>query len=214
MIITNSSIHKLNSTDFQIANRHLKEVIKKSNLSDNDLLKILMLDNKLIISEFFHLQPKFSTSNLIVTENFINANLGHKNKLFVSDLLEIAVDFNLNINYRKCIGLLKKHKADNYYVLMSAMEYIYSNLKTNYISEIIPEFTRIMNSKEIAIPARLKASFYLYRITYKKIFYTKLKRITANDPYNKEIVLNLLKNDSNQLKNFEGYKSVLEITKR
>lgn len=211
MAINKKLIDTLNSKNYQLALSGLKSLIVKNRLSKNDVLTILNLNNKLIIDDFFRLQSSFSESTLLITEKFVNENLNHRNKLFVSDLIEIAIDFNLNLNYNNCIKLLDKNKGDNQYVLLSIIDYIVLNLKSNYISEILNRFEIILNNKKNSSSVRIKVVFYLYRITFNKKYLIKLSHLVKNDNYNIDLVKNILKEKLNEQKHFADHKTILNI---
>lgn len=203
----------LNSKNYQEAKIGLNKILKRKTISNEDIILILSLSNKIIISDFFYLFPNFTVENFIEIEKFINSNLKHRNKLFVSDLIEIATDFNLEINYKKCIALLRNYKDDNHYVLIASIEYIFSNLKTRYIAEIFNGLNYVLSNKDAKQIARIFSSFYLYRITYKKTYFIQLRDLLAIDKDNKTLLLNLLKKDFNKKQYFEDYKSLIKLTK-
>ncbi len=213
-IIRSDTLFKLNSKDYQVAKSALKSILKAKTICNEDLMKIFQLSNKSVVSDFFFEFGHFTDDNFIFIENFINRNLNHRNKLFVSDLIEIAIDFNLDLNFKNCIKLLSKDKGNNHYVLLATIEYLFSNLKIIYFKEIAQILNKILLKKDSHNVTKIVSSFYLYRITHQESYLFHLsKNIILNPENNKKLLLNLLKRDFNKKEYFKGYNFLIKLAK-
>jgi hypothetical protein len=181
------------------------QIIKKKKLSNDDLYTILKLRDKLLVSDFFFEYKYLSQENFVVLEEYINKNLGHRNKLFVSDLIEMATDFNLHLETKKCLLILRKLKNDNHYVAIATIVYLFTNFRSSRIRDIVTSLNSILKSKEAKLVAKIFAAFYLFRITYNLKYFKKLEVYILKDNSNNELLFNLLSDEFNTKEFFAGH---------
>jgi hypothetical protein len=181
--------------------KNMLELLKSSELTNEEFSSLLNSKKYNLIETFLFDYKNFNNSNFILLEDFINNNLNHSNKMFVSDLIDAAIDFNLELNYEKCLSLLTNYKGNNHYVLQSTIEYIGCNFKFSYVSQIVEKLENIIKNQKCFDSAKVYSAFYLYRITHKNQY---LKTILDYKNEHKELILNLLKREANQEKYFEG----------
>lgn len=199
-------IEQLNS-DYPIASKALKKILSKGMLKSKEIKTLLLLKNNLIISDFLENYKFFTKKDLSTIELFIIENLDCKDRLFVSDLIEFAYEWNLSLPYEKCIRFLKKFSNDNTYVQLACIDYIFLNLKFQYIDEIYVALNAILQNSRCNQSNQILAAFYLFRITSKKEFLIDLLDLVINgDTENNKILLkNILKINYNGPKYFEYY---------
>ena len=154
----------LNSLDYTIASKVLNSLLDKQ-LELEDIKQIMSIENKLIIADFLGEYTYFSDNDLAYINSYITINIDNEDRLFVSDLIEFAIEFNLSLPYEKCLDFLLNHKDENAYVLLAAIDYIFENLNFYYIDTIVLRFENIINNPEHNQSAQVKASFALFRIT-------------------------------------------------
>ena len=201
-----STLKELNS-DYPIATNRLRKLLA-GKFSSTAVDEMLSLDNILIISDFLSQYNRFSKEDILKIEAFINGNLNHRNKLFLSDLIAFADGYGLNIPYEKCISYLQKFKGDNTYVQLAAIDYIFNKVDLRYWDEIAENLMLILSNKECNQSVQVKAAFFLFRMTYKKQYLTDLLDLVINGDDNKLLLHNLLKHQFNSAKHFE-YHNVL-----
>ena len=109
-------INELNSEYYPLATSRLKALLSKGILPAQEINQILNLKNTLIISDFLIEYKRFSKRSISTLHKYIIKNLDNTNKLFVSDLIEFADDWDLELPYTKCIKFLNEHNEDNTYV--------------------------------------------------------------------------------------------------
>ena len=206
-----NEIKTLNSEDYSVASKCLDNILKEDNLDSEDIKSLLTLNNKLIISDFIEGYGNFNQESLNIVEDFINKNLDHDDRLFVSDLIEFATIWNLSLNYKKCINFLKKYGNDEDYVLLAAIDYIFENLRISEIDEIYDSLYLILHNPESNQSAQVKAAFVLFRITGKKEFLADLIDLVINGHADNKLLLgNILSLKHNGASYFE-YFDILKI---
>jgi hypothetical protein len=206
-------LKKLNSPEYSIASKALSELLTINSIDKNDLDKILALDNHLIIGDFLEKYNNYQESDLSLIESFINRNLDHHNRLFVSDLIEFATDWGLELHYDKCLMFLIKYGDDDDFVLLSSMDYIFENLKFTKIDEIYRLLNSILQNPESNQSAQVKAAFMLFRITMRKEFLSDLIDLVVNGNENNKLLLgNLLALEYNSAQFFDYYDILVQLT--
>jgi len=203
-------LDKLNSAEYEISVKSLKEILPSKAISDGDLLEILSVENKLVVGDFLQQYSNFSEGNLKVIERYINENLDHADRLYVSDLIEFATDQNLDLMYRRCLDFLKQYEDDNTYVQLASIEYIFKNLRFSHIKEIFNSLSSILDNPECNQSNQVLSAFVLFRITANNKFLNDLIDLVVNgDEDNRKFLGNLLKLDYNDAKYFE-YSNILK----
>ena len=196
-------LNRLQSEDYTIASKALKEYMNHGVLDDADLEIILSLTNKLIVGDFLEENQNFSDGQLQILETYIIQNIDDKNRLFVSDLIAFATDWGLTLPYKRCIEFLEKYDDDNLYVQIASIEYIFENFKTFYFDEIYTTLTNILNNVEVNQSVQVRAAFILYRFTFQQKFLNELTDLVNNgSELNKEVLKNILAVDFNKPKYF------------
>lgn len=187
------TLDKLNSTDYSIASNCLNSLLKDNGINKVDIRELLALDNTLIIGDFLEKYDAFDSEDLLELEEYINNNLDHSDRLFVSNLIEFATDWELSINYKKCIDFLGKYGDDDDYVVLASIDYVFENLRMAEIENIYRSLHSILNNPEQNRSTQIKAAFALFRITHRKEFLTDLTDLVVNgDENNKLLLKNIL----------------------
>jgi hypothetical protein len=207
-------LQKLNSDDYSIASNCLNEFLKAGNINRSDLIALLSINNTLIISDFLERYKNFHEKDLKLIENYINRNLDHTDRLFVSDLIEFSTNWGLFLPYNKCLQFLEKFGDDEDYVLLASIDYIFENLKFAKIDEIFNLLCLILYNPESNQSAQVKAAFVLFRITNKKKFMIDLVDLIVNGYADNKILLrNMLNLKYNNSSYFEHYDLLNAIIK-
>jgi len=204
-------IKVLNSTEnaeYGKAELCLKKVIKKK-LCTEDIKTMLLLDNKLIIGEFLIHYKHFDNNDLKYIAQYILDNLDNKDRMLVSDLIEFATYWELQLPYDKCIEFLTIYKDDNTYVQLAVIDYIFENLKFSKIVKVVAALQEILNSPNMNNSLKVKASFVLFRITMKKKYLEDLIDFVIVEDY-RELLQNILKEKYNSQKYFD-YHNLLKF---
>lgn len=195
---------------FEKAREVIEDFCKKRiKLSTKDIELILKLEDKEIINLFLYDYQLFDQKDFIFLEKFINKNLDNKNKTFVSDLIYVALDFGLDLNFTKILSFLKTEKEDIDLVVLASLEYIHKNVKMIYIKELIENLEYIRNKKNYYQNEQLLASLILYRITYKSHYLSFIKELIFLDNSNLKYFENTLKTEMYN----EKYFNLTEIHK-
>ena len=203
-------IKNLDNMPFKKASGVIVDFCKKRiKLSTKDIELILKLEDKEIINLFLYDYQLFDQKDFIFLEKFINKNLDNENKDFVSDLIYVALDFGLDLNFTKILSFLKTEKEDTDLVVLASLEYIHKNVKIIYIKELIENLESIRNQKNYYQNEQLLASLILYRITYKTHYLTFIKELILSDNSNLKYFQNILKTEMYN----EKYFNLTEINK-
>ncbi|MGV0830665.1 hypothetical protein ACTS9D_00395 [Empedobacter brevis] len=203
-------IKNLNNLPFRKASGVIVDFCKKRiKLSTKDIELILKLEDKEIINLFLYDYQLFDQKDFIFLEKFINKNLDNENKDFVSDLIYVALDFGLDLNFTKILSFLKTEKEDTDLVVLASLEYIHKNVKIIYIKELIENLESIRNQKNYYQNEQLLASLILYRITYKTHYLTFIKELILSDNSNLKYFESILKTEMYN----EKYFNLTEINK-
>jgi len=197
-------VNRLNSNYF-LATNSLQEILNNGILPNEELKEILKLKNKLIIAEFLEQYKHFSKQDLVDINIYINANINNRNRLFVSDLIEFADDWNLELPYSKCIDLLTKFENNNTYVQLAMIDYLYNNLKIKYLDQIKCKLDDILSNSECNQSVQIKSAFFLFRITHNKKYLSDLIDLIVNGDDNKTLLKNILSKWYNMGDFFEYY---------
>jgi hypothetical protein len=197
---------QLNSSNYETASKALFNFLKVEFINEADLSLLLSIDNPLIIGDFLEEYKNFNQSDLKLIENYIKGNLNNLNKLFVSDLIEFATNWSLELPYEICLKFLKNFGNDDDYVQLASLDYIYENLKFNYIEEIYNSLNNILSNPMSNQSSQVKSAFILFRITNKKNFLVDLIDLVVHgNEYNKVLLSNILILKHNNEIYFEDY---------
>jgi len=189
---------ELTNSDYKIASNALNINIDLL-LDEEDFKFIFSLEEKLLISDFLENYNNFTEDNLLYVQKFIIKNLEDTNKLFVSDLIEFATEFDLNLPYQKCLNFLDNNSDDNSYVLLSTIFYISKKINFQYINQIHQKLNNILNNPQHNQSAQVTAAFVLFRITHNKQYYNDLIDLVVNGHKDNKILLqNILNLEYNQ----------------
>lgn len=192
----------LNSKEYSTARAELQSILKQGKLSQSSIDVILSIDNKLIISDFLEQYLFFDEEDIVRMENYIINNIGNSDRLFVSDLIEFATYWEIELSYDLCINLLGNYKDDDHYVLLAVMSYIFENMKLAYIDDIVKGLIKVVNNSDQLESALVKAYFILFRVTQKKDYLTSLINL-VEDGNQKELLSNILKLEYNRQEYFD-----------
>lgn len=189
---------------FEKANKELLDLLNrdtKFSLSDIDV--VLNYNEKELVNIFFNEYKYFSREDLLFIEKFINENLNHVNKDFVSDLIYFALDFGLDLDYRKVLSILFIETEETDCLVLACVEYISMNLKFLYIEEIIEKLELIINKPVYHQNEQLLASLTLYRLTRKSNYLDFIQELINYDESNLNYLTNVLKSEMYNEKFFD-----------
>lgn len=190
--------------------KYLDNLLDKGKLKQKVILDILHLKNYIFISDFLIKYNYFDKEDLILIHSYIIDNLDNKERLFVSDLLEFATYWNLELPYEKCLNSLDKYENDDHYVLLASIEYIFKNLKFEYIDQIVEKLIGIIENPNQIQTAQVNASFILFRITLKKEYLSNLIELVVNNDH-KTLLRNILNLEYNSQKYFDYHDLLMSI---
>lgn len=205
--------NKLKSSDYQVAREALSQLLKNGKLDADDIAEVLTFGDKLIIGNFLTDYTCFDKDDLAFIEKYICENLDDNDRLYVSDLIEFATYWNLQIPYEKCLEFLKIYEDDHHYVLLASIDYIFENFKYSYISEFYDLLNEILYNSNQHESAQLLASFVLFRISLKKDYLIKLIDLTIRNQYNTQSLKNILKREYNDQKYFDYHDLLTALVK-
>jgi len=179
---------------FENANKELLGLlIEETKFSLSDIEVVLNFDEKELVNIFFNEYKFFSREDLLFIEKFINDNLDHINKDFVSDLIYFALDFGLDLDYRKVLSILLIETEETDCLVLAGIEYISMNLKFLYIEEIIEKLELVINKTVYHQNEQLLASLTLYRLTRKSNYLDFIQELINYDDSNLNYLTNVLK---------------------
>lgn len=190
----NSELKKIESLPFIEANKVItKFCLDKIKFSLKEFDFILNLQEKELINTFFNEYSLFDQKDFLLIENFINKNLNHNNKDFASDLIYFALDFGLDLNYKKIISFLITDKNDKECFVLACLEYLHQNIKFSYIEELVKNLKYIRNNVIYNQNEQLLASLLLFRITHKTEYLNFIKELIEFNKSNLVFLKNTLK---------------------
>jgi len=181
---------------------HLDNLLTKGKLKQVEILEILNLKNYLFICDFLIKYRFFDKEDLMLIQVYILDNLNNTDRLFVSDLIEFATYWNLDLPYDVCIGFLDVNEADHHYVLLATMNYIFKKLNFEYIEQIVNKLKIIIDDPGQIQTAQVYASFILFRITLKRDYLLNLMDLVVNEDH-KVLLKNILEQEYNNQRYFD-----------
>lgn len=164
-------------------------------LSLDDISFILNLKENELVESFLKEYAHFHQKELLYIENFINSNLEHENKEFLSDLIYFATDFGLDINYWKILEFLIIDVEDHNFLVLASLQYLNKNIKFLYIDSLFENLVYIRDHKVYHQNEQLLASLILFRITHKPDYLAFVKELIEYDESNLEFFNNVIKDD-------------------
>ncbi len=189
--------------DYSVAAKELNILLERPKVNFDELKDIFCLENKLIIGDFLERYENFTSKDLEFIQDHINNNLNHTNKMYVSDLIDFASNWGLEITYEECVKLLNNTKEENKYAVSSAITYIYENFRFAYFNEVFNSFEKILKSQNYFQSCQVKVCFALFRITHhKKYLFRLVDLIKSGQELNKTLMNNILKDEFNKGKYF------------
>lgn len=196
---------------YKEAYKKLSELLREPVWFDLSHLEIITSwEEKQLITDFFDEYQYFSPDDLSYLERFINCNLDHANKDFVSDLIYFAMDFGLDLNYTKILSMLVIEKVDEDCLVLGCIEYISMNIKFLYLNEIIKKLEHVINHKVYRQNEQLCASMTLYRITMKNHYLDFVQELIDLDDTNLIYLNNTLKAEMYS----ENYFTIADFNKK
>ena len=192
----NMNISELDKLDF---------IMDRGKIDDQDLFKIFELNEREHIITFLEKYNDFTVYQFSLIEDFINNNLNDSDRDFVSDLIDIASDWSLNLNYEMLLSFLSNDKEDEHFVILSTINYVTENLKLFYYNEILDLLKKILDNSNYYQNVQISSALCLFRITGDLKFIEEIKYWIIDDATNKEFVQNKLKSEY-YINNFFGRK--------
>lgn len=192
----NDTLKKIENKSFIESNEIILDICKKKvELSLEEIEFIFNLPEKELVNTFFYEYALFNQKDFLFIENLINLNLQNTNKDFVSDLIYVALDFGLDLNYRKLLSLLIIEEEDKDLLVLACLEYIHKNIKFIYFQELINSLEYVRNNTIYYQNEQLLSSLILYRITHKKKYLSFVEELIASDHSNFKFLGNILKGE-------------------
>ena len=164
-------------------------------ISNSILKKIVQIKNKQLVDVFLKEYILFDNKDKEFLEKFINKKLNNKNKEFVSDLIYIANDLNLNLNYENLLSLVKLNAGDPDYSVLAAIEYFSNNLKFNFVKKLVETLNFVVNNNTYYQTEQIIASLTLYRITNKSNYLNFIQELIDFDNGNLKYLKNVLQSE-------------------
>ena len=189
-----------------ILDRKLSKLMRQD-LTNEQIMEILHWKDLFVVGRFLH-EYDFEEEDLPIIHSFILNNLDHEDRLFVSDLIEVATELDLELPYLKCLEFLDwKAKADSdeddqHYVVMATIDYVFKNLKQKYIARIVDSLNNILNNRNSYQSTQVRADFVLFRITQKQKYLWDMIDLVINEKH-QGLLNNILKDEYNRQRYFE-----------
>lgn len=194
--MTNNILKNIETQSFEEANEAILEICrKKIKLSPEDIKFILNFQEKELVNIFFYQYSLLDQKDFIIIESFINSNLDNEDREFVSDLIYIALDFGLDLNYTKILSFLKIKEEDEDLIVLASLEYLHKNNKPLYYKELIENLEYVRNNDIYYQNEQLLASLILFRITHKSSYLSFIKELIKSDNSNLRYFENILKSE-------------------
>lgn len=194
--MTNNILKNIETQSFEEANEAILEICrKKIKLSPEDIKFILNFQEKELVNIFFYQYSLLDQKDFIIIESFINSNLDNEDREFVSDLIYIALDFGLDLNYTKILSFLKIKEEDEDLTVLASLEYLHKNNKSLYYKELIENLEYVRNNDIYYQNEQLLASLILFRITHKSSYLSFIKELIKSDNSNLRYFENILKSE-------------------
>lgn len=206
-------------------NRLYEEKLDKlmhSDLTGEQIVDILEWEDKYYAGLFLKEYGGFDEHNLPVVHRYILENLDHPDRMFVSDLIEFAEEFDLDLPYEKCLDLLwwecppESDENDEHFVVMAVIDYLAQNIKGHYIERIVKGLERIINNRNQYQSTQVHADLLLFRITHKRKYLMDLIDLVVNLDHRK-LINNLLKSPCYQQRYFDYHdflKTICQLPKK
>lgn len=206
-------INELKNLTNEKAEKVIFKLVKKSKLITNEELNVILNSGDFVVNIFIDNYVKLTPEQFSIIENYINKNLDHENRLFVSDLIEFSTDFGLNLNYLQVCNLILDVSENNHFVVLASVEYIYQNYKLSFISQTFAVLDQIIDNPYYYENVQCSALFALYRITGKLKYVKRIKTLLKDSKENQTYVSNKLKKLHNKEKYFRSkyFKKTLGI---
>jgi len=200
---------KLTDPSFEKPYEALEEILELDQLDDVLFEFILGLDDKLVLAEFLKNCESFNESQLTQLESFIESSIDDEDRLFASELISVANEWNITSIYDKCLVFVADEKEDNL-VILESIYMLYEHLEIDRIEEIFSVLEKVIHSSVYFQNCQVTAAFYLLRITgHKKYFEDIVGYVKSGQSMNKDVLKNLLSQEYNQVKYF-SYHSYLQ----
>jgi len=207
-ITTMKDITRLNNAEYNIASKFLEDILVQGKLSHQEVASIVNIDNPLIVGDFLEKYQHFEQADIGYLKSFIIEQIDNENRLFVSDLIDFATDWEVELPYQKCIDLILPYEDDNTYVQLAVISYLFKNLKFNHIELLIKYLHQTLNNPECNQSVQINAALFLFRVTHKKQYLEDLIDLIVNGEDNIELMRNILELKYNESEYFD-YHSLL-----
>lgn len=190
------NIKEINSLSFIESNKILLNFIESScKIKNKELRELLELKEKELVSTFLEGYEDFTNEQLKIIEDYINNNLNIDERDFVSDLIDFASAWVLNIDYKKLLFFLNNDSEDEHFVVLSTINYITENMKLFYVDEIVDRMKSILNNVNFFQNVQISAALCLFRVTHDKKYLFEIKEWFNDNDGNVLFLKNKLKLD-------------------
>ena len=184
------------------------KLLKKQFIRNPELKIFLHNKNRQLVGDFLLNYEYFTSNNISAIHQFILQNLSNTDKLFVSDLIDFAVDYQLPIPVRQCYCLLERFGDDDDYPQISFLNYLLVNKPAVDCKKLERLLNNIIDNKRCSIYAQLRASILLYELNQKKRYVFNVIAYTQIDDACKILLDNILSNIQ-ETKIHRAYGSIL-----
>ncbi len=192
----NDTLINIENHTFFEANKIIRKLCEdRIKLTLDDINCILNLKETELVNSFFNEYSLFDREDFLLIERFINQNLEHADKDFVSDLIYFALDFGLDLEYKKIVSFLLIKEVDEDCLVLACLEYLSHNIKFLYIEELVKNLKYIRNTVIYHQNEQLLASLILFRVTHKSEYLNFIQELIEFDSSNLEFLNNTLKNE-------------------
>lgn len=191
-----------------------ERIANNKSVSNKKLVSLLHKMSYADLGDYLLTNKHFSKDNIVIIKQFIIEHLDNPNRLFVSDLIDFSIIYNIELPYKKCIDFLNKYGGDDDYVQMSSIDYLFYNLKCSFFPIIIKRMIQITSNPKSHVASRIRSAFFLYRHTHRERFLLDLVSFVKRDSYYEDLLMNLLSVEYNSIEFFPDSKRILELIGR
>lgn len=170
----------INQLDYSEATKKI-QTLMGFELTDDEIIELLSLKDKILISEFLEEFDKFSKTQLVIIEKYINDNHKSNDIMFLSDLIDFADLWGLSLDFDNFLSYLNNSSEDYHPVVLSLVWYIHNNFKYYYFREIKELLEGILNNPTYLQNIQISAALCLFRHTHKPEYIDDIKGWMDNE---------------------------------
>ena len=86
-----------------------ERIANNKGVSNKKLVSLLHKMSYADLGDYLLTNKQFSKDNIVIIKQFIIEHLDNPNRLFVSDLIDFSIIYNIELPYKKCIDFLNEN---------------------------------------------------------------------------------------------------------